>query len=221
MPQVAVLVDGENMSVEHVDAILMRSKKLGALRVRCVFGNACLLPDWRDQPGFRMVHTGTGKNSADIKMAIDAMELACTQEIEQFVIVTSDSDFSHLAHALRERGARVLGIGDHRAADRFRQACTDFLELPPVTSAKSVTKNTSLDEELLCALRVEGGRNGIEITQINSVMRRRCNVQISTYPEKNWREYLLKRPHLFRCDPKGPNARVYQAAHVSACRSSR
>lgn len=218
-PQVAVLIDGENVSVKYAEANLKRAKKAGELRVKWVFGNARMLPGWDDHPGFRFVHTGSGKNSADMKLAIDAMELVCSGSVDQFVIATSDSDFSHLAHALCERGLGVVGIGEYKAPAQFRNACTTFcclnppVDPPPVGAgdAKPCENGKSLDQKLVDLLQSPVGNGGIKIAQLNAVMRQRHDIRISTYEDKTWRGYLLKRAHLFRCDPKGPQARVYLA----------
>ncbi len=54
----------------------------------------------------------TGKNSADIRLVVDAMDLAWSKEhIDTFVIVSGDSDFSPLVSKLKENGKHVIGIG--------------------------------------------------------------------------------------------------------------
>ena len=55
----------------------------------------------------------TGKNSADIRLCVDAMDLAYSKEhIGTFVIVSGDSDFSPLVSKLKELGKHVIGSGD-------------------------------------------------------------------------------------------------------------
>jgi uncharacterized protein (TIGR00288 family) len=54
----------------------------------------------------------TGKNSADIRLCVDAMDLCYSKEhIDTFVIVSGDSDFSPLVSKLKENGKRVIGLG--------------------------------------------------------------------------------------------------------------
>ncbi len=61
-----------------------------------------------DIPGSKM----SGKNSADIKMVVDALELSYTKpHIDSFALVSGDSDFSPLVSKLRENGKHVIGIG--------------------------------------------------------------------------------------------------------------
>ena len=69
------------------------------------------------------------KNAADIKLAVDAIELAFQRDyIETFVIGTGDSDFTPLVHKLREFDKRVIGFGVEKTTSRMLPpACDEFL----------------------------------------------------------------------------------------------
>jgi uncharacterized protein (TIGR00288 family) len=69
------------------------------------------------------------KNAADIKMAVDAIELAFEREyITTFVICTGDSDFTPLVHKLRELNKRVIGVGLKASTSALLPpACDEFL----------------------------------------------------------------------------------------------
>jgi len=72
---------------------------------------------------------GSRKNAADIKMAIDAVELALDRDyISTFVICTGDSDLSPLVHKLREFDRRVIGVGIKASTSKLLPpACDEFL----------------------------------------------------------------------------------------------
>ncbi len=72
---------------------------------------------------------GSRKNAADIKMAIDAVELALERAyISTFVICTGDSDLSPLVHKLREFDRRVIGVGVKGSTSKLLPpACDEFL----------------------------------------------------------------------------------------------
>ena len=72
---------------------------------------------------------GSRKNAADIKMAIDAVELALERDyISTFVICTGDSDLSPLVHKLREFDRRVIGVGvKGSTSNLLPPACDEFL----------------------------------------------------------------------------------------------
>ncbi|WP_153393422.1 NYN domain-containing protein [Ornithinicoccus halotolerans] len=69
------------------------------------------------------------KNAADIKMAVDALELAFVRDyISTFVVATGDSDFTPLVHKLRELNKRVIGVGvRHSTSKLLPPACDEFL----------------------------------------------------------------------------------------------
>ena len=69
------------------------------------------------------------KNAADIKMAVDAIELAFERDyISTFVICTGDSDFTPLVHKLRELNKRVIGVGvEESTSALLPPACDEFL----------------------------------------------------------------------------------------------
>ncbi|MCI4066934.1 NYN domain-containing protein [Micromonospora sp. R77] len=69
------------------------------------------------------------KNAADIKMAVDAIELAFERDyISTFVICTGDSDFTPLVHKLRELNKRVIGVGvENSTSALLPPACDEFL----------------------------------------------------------------------------------------------
>jgi uncharacterized protein (TIGR00288 family) len=70
-----------------------------------------------------------GKNSADIRLCVDAMDLAYSKEhIDTFVILSGDSDFSPLVSKLKELGKRVIGLGmQESTSDLLRDNCDEFI----------------------------------------------------------------------------------------------
>jgi uncharacterized protein (TIGR00288 family) len=71
----------------------------------------------------------SGKNSADIRMVVDALDLCYTKEhVDTFVIVSGDSDFSPLVSKLRENNKVVIGVGvKNSTSDLFIGNCDDFI----------------------------------------------------------------------------------------------
>ena len=71
----------------------------------------------------------SGKNSADIRMVVDALDLCYTKEhIDTFVIVSGDSDFSPLVSKLRENAKSVIGVGvKNSTSDLLMNNCDEFI----------------------------------------------------------------------------------------------
>ncbi len=98
----------------------------------------------------------SGKNSADIRMVVDALDLCYTKEhIDTFVIISGDSDFSPLVSKLRENAKTVIGVGVRNStSDLLMGSCDEFIfyddlvaertEPKRSTRSKSRTKKTGV-----------------------------------------------------------------------------
>ena len=79
----------------------------------------------------------TGKNSADIRLVVDAMELSYTKEhIDTFCIVSGDSDFTPLVGKLKENGKAVIGLGmKDSTSDLLAANCDEFIYYEDIRAA--------------------------------------------------------------------------------------
>jgi len=82
----------------------------------------------------------SGKNSADIRMVVDALDLCYTKShVDTFVILSGDSDFSPLVSKLRENAKKVIGVGVRKStSDLFLNNCDEFLYYDDLTRPESV-----------------------------------------------------------------------------------
>ncbi|MHB1422147.1 MAG: NYN domain-containing protein [Gemmataceae bacterium] len=83
----------------------------------------------------------SGKNSADIRLCVDAMDLAYSKDhIDTFVIVSGDSDFSPLVSKLKELGKHVIGLGmQESTSDLLRDNCDEFIYYEDLGQAPTLT----------------------------------------------------------------------------------
>lgn len=154
---VAVLIDGENISSPYVEQVvefaLEEAGKLGEVTVRRVYGNCSLFNQnnniWNDTSlrlDLEQIHLARptiNKNTADIALAISAIELAKDGVCNHFCLVTSDSDFTPLARRLRELKCHVLGIGDKRTPATLIKACHRFVYTDHLTKTSSTASRSS------------------------------------------------------------------------------
>jgi uncharacterized protein (TIGR00288 family) len=140
----AVFIDFENLAIgfKHrrgdfdMNKILERLVEKGKIIVKKAYA------DWNEYKQYtRGLHEAaielieipkrnmTGKNSADIRLAVDAMDLAWSKEhIDTFVIVSGDSDFSPLVSKLKENGKHIIGIGMRQStSDLLAGNCDEFI----------------------------------------------------------------------------------------------
>ncbi len=114
--RVALLIDADNLSGDVIEQAIQHLLKLyGAIHFRRAYSSPQKVIEHTDlfkRYAIRpMVNVPTGKNSTDIALAVDAIDLAICESPDVVVIASSDSDYAPLAQRLREKGCRVLGIG--------------------------------------------------------------------------------------------------------------
>lgn len=133
--RLAVLVDADNAQSNLIGPLLEEVATFGTASVRRAYGDwtGTQLAGWkRDlnahaiQPMQQFSYT-KGKNSTDSALIIDAMDLLHTGNLDGFVLVSSDSDFTRLATRLREAGKVVIGIGERKTPQPFVAACERFI----------------------------------------------------------------------------------------------
>ncbi|WP_051504223.1 NYN domain-containing protein [Sphingomonas jaspsi] len=154
---IALLIDADNASPDHLDDVLLVLGELGTINIRRAYGNwaKTSLKGWGALTGMHSIvpmqqfDVVKGKSSTDMRMTIDAMDLLYRGHVDGFGIMSSDSDFLPLAQRIREDGLPVYGFGTAKTPMSFRQACTRFfdvdaldtngeeaLEAPPITAGQ-------------------------------------------------------------------------------------
>jgi uncharacterized protein (TIGR00288 family) len=128
----------------------------------------------------------TGKNSADIRLVVDAIDLAWSKpHVDTFVIVSGDSDFSPLVSKLKENGKHVIGLGmQDSTSELLRDNCDEFIYYedlgkaptmsPSLPASVSETKRKAfaLLMESLLALRREN-KEKIGASMVKDTMKRK------------------------------------------------
>jgi uncharacterized protein (TIGR00288 family) len=141
----AVFVDLENLVMGfqnqrkakfEIQKVLERLVEKGKLIVKKAYA------DWSRYPAYTAPfheaaielieipkRSQTGKNSADIRLVVDAMDLAWSKvHVDTFVIVSGDSDFSPLVSKLKENGKHVIGLGmKGSTSELLRDNCDEFI----------------------------------------------------------------------------------------------
>lgn len=137
-PRVAVLVDCDNTTPEILEYALRVVAQFGRVVLRRGYGNHSTLAKTWQEALVRLAFTpclqyqyAAGKNTADIALALDALEAMFDHRADKFCLVTSDSDFAYLCRKLRERGAMVCIVGEQKTPDALRNASDQFFEWKP------------------------------------------------------------------------------------------
>ena len=135
--RIALLIDCENIGAKNIGYIIEELAVYGNIDIKRAYGNwdGHRLSGWKkklDEYAIRTMHQYDmvkGKNSTDIVLVIDAMEILFTNNIDIFVLVTSDCDFVSLAIRLREQGKEVICFGLQKTPKAFASACSEFIAI--------------------------------------------------------------------------------------------
>jgi uncharacterized protein (TIGR00288 family) len=161
---IAVYIDLENVAIGvrdarykpfDIDLVMGRLVEKGNIVVRRAYADWSKYADYRrplheagveliEMPGSKL----TGKNSADIKMVVDAMELSFTKpHIDVFALISGDSDFSPLVAKLRENNRRILGMGvKNSTSPLLIESCDEFILYDDLVRTPRQRKRTGLSQ---------------------------------------------------------------------------
>lgn len=134
--QIAVLIDSENVSSRYASIIFNEIETYGFATYRRIYGNWTKNNGWSENillensiTPIQQFNYTSGKNSSDMTMVIDAMDILYSGNVDGFCLVTSDSDFTRLAMRLREANMYVIGMGESKTPAALTKACNKFIHL--------------------------------------------------------------------------------------------
>jgi hypothetical protein len=183
--QLAVFIDFENVAIwaeqEFFDfeltPLMEYLQSRGPVVIKRAYGDWSRFSRYRDElmnnaiDLIQIYAIRQGKNRADIRMAMDALETAMTRsQINTFVIVSGDSDFGPLVTKLREYGRYTLGIGPRAIAHHLLvKSCDEFVFLETVLGeTNGVAEDTGPDQAaarklLVRAVQAHGQRGEVPV----------------------------------------------------------
>lgn len=191
--QFAVLIDADNISSRYASAIFNELDAYGFASCRRIYGNWSKSNGWSEEillensiiPIQQFSYT-SGKNSTDMAMVIDAMDLLYSKKVDGFCLVTSDSDFTRLAMRLREEKMYVIGMGESKTPTSLTKACNRFVHLKLVTEQTGTeNENVTTIQEIEGAIYAyinEKGDEPAELAGIGS----RLNEKFSDFDVRNY-----------------------------------
>lgn len=179
--QVAVFIDYDNIEISASDKlgkdvdvewslVLEAAAQIGRVVVRRAYADWSAYGGDRQREllgsGVELVHVSSkrGKNAADIRIVIDALELLAegAGNITHILLVSGDGDFTELVHRLRARGIKVIGLGVSGAsAEYLINACDEFIYYDRLVGAKAPvveTEPTSEDTTAAPSFDISEGR---------------------------------------------------------------
>jgi uncharacterized LabA/DUF88 family protein len=219
--RLAVLIDADNTTPKLVREMFEELAGYGTLTVKRAYGDWTNdhLKGWRNQlhrhaisPMQQFANT-SGKNSTDSALIIDAMDLLYADNVDGFVIVSSDADFTRLATRLRESGKVVYGLGQRKTPQSFVEACDKFIFLE-VLGGSGDSETTSSGDDVDDENAPDAGKDSSSGTDgdLHSLMTRSVNK--SPQDDDDWTALGSLGNLLNRTDPSF-DPRTYGARKLS------
>ncbi|MDH2998397.1 hypothetical protein A1D22_01900 [Pasteurellaceae bacterium LFhippo2] len=143
MKNIALLIDLENVSLDIIDHAVDHLNSLGTIKIKRAYGDfsytSSNLANWKTtclKHNIEIIHhfsCKANKNSSDILLAIDAMDILHNGDIDTFCIVSSDSDFSSLIQRLKKSQCDVIGMGNIPPNEHYKLLFEQFYDFSQPT----------------------------------------------------------------------------------------
>ena len=154
LQKMVMLIDADNTQLTKIEAVMREISTYGRIVVKRAYGNwkKEVLKNWEEElkrlaiKAEQQFDYVVGKNATDMALVIGAVDLLHSGIYDAFVLVASDSDYTPLAIRLHESGVYVIGVGEKKTPEAFRNACDDFLFLENLSGTASKTKKIVVDE---------------------------------------------------------------------------
>ena len=151
---IAVLIDADNTQLSKLELVMRDISTHGRIVVKRAYGNwkKPTLKNWETEikrlaiKAVQQFDYVSGKNATDMALVIEAIELLNSSIYDAFVIVSSDSDYTPLTIKLRESGVYVMGVGEKKSPESFRNSCDDFIYLENLSTDSSTTTPENNDK---------------------------------------------------------------------------
>ncbi|MEA2164526.1 MAG: hypothetical protein QOK37_2653 [Thermoanaerobaculia bacterium] len=159
--KIALFIDFENIAIGVADAkfkkfevalLLERLLEKGKIVVKRAYSDWDKFPDYKrelHEAAIELIEIPgrvySGKNSADIRMVVDAMDMAWSKDhINIFVVASGDSDFSPLVSKLKENDKHVIGVGvKNSSSDLLIDNCDEFIFYEDLVRGTQKTPNVA------------------------------------------------------------------------------
>lgn len=137
LQRIVMLIDADNTQIGKLEDVIGEISTHGRIVVKRAYGNwrKDILKNWEKElkrlaiKAEQQFDYVNGKNATDMALVIDTMNLLHKDIYDCFVIVASDSDYTPLAINLHESGVYVIGVGEKKTPEAFRNSCDEFIFL--------------------------------------------------------------------------------------------
>lgn len=195
---IAVFIDFENFAAQQFKPKLLinKLKERGRLIVKRAYADWGRFANYKHkllESSVELIelpsHGGRGKNSADIKLVVDALEVAITKDhIDTFVVASGDSDYTPLIAKLREYGKRVIVVGHRKSVSSLLSGfCDELVYYETLVGEKKVpVDNKELKGAYDLLLRVLAHLENEGVEARSSIVKNQMKQFDASFSEENY-----------------------------------
>ena len=140
--KLALLIDAENIALDNLESVIRKISAYGRIVIQRAYGDWSKesLKNWKDSlnrfgiKAEQQFNYTPQKNSTDMALTIDALDLLYQSSYDALAIVSSDCDFTPVSLYVREHGIYVIGIGEKKTPEAFKKSCNEFILLKTADS---------------------------------------------------------------------------------------
>ncbi|ENA0005157.1 NYN domain-containing protein, partial [Campylobacter jejuni] len=141
---IAIFIDAENIPAKYAKSIFDIASDYGEVIIKRIYGDWTQknIQGWREQIAeysliaMQQFNFAANKNSSDMYLITEIMSIFYEKNIDIFVIVSSDSDYTSLIQKLRENKKQVIGMGLEKSIKSYINAFSEFFYLDKDESKK-------------------------------------------------------------------------------------
>jgi len=150
--KIALLIDAENTMQDKLERIIQKISAYGCIVIKRAYGDWSKenLKNWKtplNRFGIKaeqQFNYTPQKNSTDMALTIDALDLLHQSSYDALAIVSSDCDFTPVSIYVKEHGVYVIGIGKKKTPEAFQKSCNKFIPLEDIDSKIDNTPQNKL-----------------------------------------------------------------------------
>ncbi len=197
----ALFIDAENIPEKYAEVIYESALKYGNIVIKRVYADWSKenVKGWKEQIAryallaIQQFNFAASKNSSDMRLLTDALSIFYEKDIDIFVIVSSDSDFTTLVQKLRENKKQVVGMGRTSSVKSYINSFDEFIYL---CESEEKTKSTQTTKEHLQGLneiikKLTDSKEQVFYSQISSEFKKKYSgFSVKHYGYKNFKTLI-------------------------------
>lgn len=156
LEKIVLLIDADNTQLSKLEDVIREVSTHGRVVVKRAYANWKKenLKKWERElkrlaiKAEQQFDYVSGKNATDMALVIDAVNLLHRGLYDAFVIVASDSDYTPLAINLHESGVYVMGVGEKKTPESFRNSCDEFVFLENISGEAKEEDSKAGNQEI-------------------------------------------------------------------------